>query len=50
MAGNRLNIIDTEFGDILPEDLCTELKDVAKLSMGSDITDMDEKYIRALAE
>jgi len=50
MAGNRLNIIDTEFGDILPEDLCTELKDVAKLSMGSDITDMDEKYIRSLAE
>jgi len=45
-----MNIITTEFGDILPEDLSTELKEVAKLSMGSDITDMDEKYIRNLAE
>ena len=48
--GNRGTLIETDFEDILPEDLQQELKEVAQLSMGSDITEMDEKYIKNLAD
>ena len=42
--------MEVDFSDILPEDLENELKDTARLSMGSDITDQDEMYIKNLAE
>jgi len=38
-----------DFSEILPEEMEQELKEVAKLSMGSDVTDQDEEYIKNLA-
>jgi len=31
--------LETDFAEILPEDMENELKDAARLSMGSDVTD-----------
>lgn len=48
--GVRSKLIETDFSEILNDDMEKELKDTAKLSMGSDVTDQDELYIKSLAE
>jgi len=46
----RSKLITTDLSEILPEDLEAELKHAANLSMGSEITELDETYIHTLAE
>lgn len=41
---------DTDFSDILSEDIETSLKEAAEVSMGTEIADEDVDNIRALAE
>jgi len=43
-------LLETDFSEILPSDLEEELKDTARLSMGSDVTETDEKCIKNLAD
>jgi len=38
-TGIRSKLIAADFSEILPEEMESELKEVAKLSMGSDVTD-----------
>lgn len=47
--GIRSKLLETDFSEILPEDLEEELKDTARLSMGSDVTPTDEQCIKNLA-
>ena len=47
--GFRKNCISTDLSDILTEDIEIELKNMAKISMGSDITQSDLNNIQSLS-
>jgi len=46
--GNRKNIEKVDLTDVLPEDVATSVKMAATISMGSEITDDDIRYIQEL--
>eukprot|EP00002_Diphylleia_rotans_P039153 TRINITY_DN900_c0_g1_i2.p1 TRINITY_DN900_c0_g1~~TRINITY_DN900_c0_g1_i2.p1 ORF type:complete len:567 (-),score=190.71 TRINITY_DN900_c0_g1_i2:361-2061(-) len=48
--GFRSNALSTEFGEILPEELEAELKEIAQISMGTEISDQDIENIRFLCD
>lgn len=48
--GMRSNAAQTDFSDILPEEIETAIKAAAEVSMGTEITDEDLDNIKALAE
>jgi len=47
--GSRTNAISTSFGDILPEELEKEMKQMAIVSMGTEISDSDMANVKLLA-
>jgi nucleolar protein 58 len=49
-VGMRSKAIDTDLSGILPEDIEKDVKDAAEISMGTEISDTDEKYIHALCD
>ncbi|KAF0290149.1 Nucleolar protein 58 [Amphibalanus amphitrite] len=48
--GVRTNALDTDFSDILPEDVEEAVKKAAEISMGTEIADTDIDNIRHLCE
>merc|ERR1719215_2616567 len=46
----RVNCSETDFSDILPEDIEEQVKELAEVSMGTDISEDDLENILALAE
>ena len=44
----RQNASDMDLSGILPEDIEKDVKDAAEISMGTEISETDEKYIIAL--
>lgn len=48
--GMRTNAANTDFSEVLPEELETALKAAAEVSMGTEITEIDLSNIKALAE
>ncbi|RCI14266.1 hypothetical protein L249_6178 [Ophiocordyceps polyrhachis-furcata BCC 54312] len=49
-AGFRTNIVNTDLSDVLPEETEEAVKKAAEISMGTEITDVDLKNIKELAE
>jgi nucleolar protein 58 len=50
LMGMKSNAVDTDFSDVLPEDLEAKVKEAAEVSMGSEISEEDLLNIRALAQ
>jgi len=48
--GQRQRTADTDLSEILTEEIEAEVKQAAEISMGSEITDTDEKFITNLAD
>jgi len=48
--GIRTNAVHTNFADILPEELLEELKEAAKISMGTEVSDEDIDNIQSLCD
>ena len=46
----RQKAVDLDFSGFLPEDIEKDLKDAAEISMGTEISETDEKYITALCD
>lgn len=49
-VGMRHKAAETDLSGILPEDIEKDVKDAAEISMGTEISDIDEKYIIALCD
>ena len=49
-VGQRHQATSTDLSGILPEDIEKDLKDAAEISMGTEISETDETYIRALCD
>ena len=49
-VGQRHNALETDLSGIIPEDIEKDLKDAAEISMGTEISETDEKYIIALCD
>lgn len=49
-AGHRKNISSTDLSDILPEDVESDVKEAAEISMGTEISEEDLINIKYLAE
>ena len=50
MAGVRTNALETDFSEILPEEVEEAVKKAAEISMGTEIADTDIDNIRHLCE
>ncbi|KAG9446956.1 hypothetical protein H6P81_013084 [Aristolochia fimbriata] len=50
LMGYRVNAVDLDFSEILPEEVEAELKGAAVISMGTEVSDLDLANIRALCE
>ncbi|KAG9450898.1 hypothetical protein H6P81_010863 [Aristolochia fimbriata] len=50
LMGNRVNAVDLDFSEILPEEVEAELKEAAVISMGTEVSDLDLANIRALCD
>lgn len=48
--GQRSRISDADFDGVLPEEIEKEVRQAAEISMGTQINEVDEKYIQSLAE
>jgi len=48
--GMRTKVSETDLSDILPEEIEGEVKQAAEISMGTEITETDEKLINHLAQ
>lgn len=48
--GIRTKTSETDLSGILPEDIEKDVKEAAEISMGTEISDVDEKYIWALCD
>jgi nucleolar protein 58 len=48
--GMRSKAVDTDLSFILPEDIEKDVKDASEISMGTEISETDEKYIWALCD
>ena len=49
-VGMRNKAVDTDLSGILPEDIEKDVKDASEISMGTEISETDEKYIWALCD
>eukprot|EP00158_Paraphelidium_tribonemae_P002786 Partr_v1_DN25666_c0_g1_i1_m4900 putative Nucleolar protein len=50
MTANRVNCAELAFDDILPEEIETELKNAAEISMGTEMADTDVFSVMALCQ
>ena len=50
MMGNRVNAVNLDFSEILPEEVEAELKEAAVISMGTEVNDLDLSNIRELCD
>ncbi|KAJ0100265.1 hypothetical protein Patl1_21123 [Pistacia atlantica] len=50
MMGNRTNAAKLDFSEILPEEIETELKEAAMISMGTEVSDLDLINIKELCD
>lgn len=50
MMGNRVNAVNLDFSEILPEEVEAELKEAAVISMGTEVNDLDLLNIRELCD
>jgi nucleolar protein 58 len=50
IIGMKTNTADSDFSEVLPEDLEKQVKEAAEISMGSEITEDDETNIRELCD
>ncbi|XP_057495525.1 probable nucleolar protein 5-2 isoform X1 [Actinidia eriantha] len=50
LMGNRTNAAKLDFSEILPEDVETELKEAAMISMGTEVSDLDLMNIKELCD
>ncbi|KAI3451500.1 hypothetical protein Pfo_008165 [Paulownia fortunei] len=48
LMGNRTNAAKLDFSEILPEEVETELKEAAMISMGTEVSDLDLENIKDL--
>ena len=48
--GIRSNALATDFSDILPEQMAQDLKDVAQISMGTEVSDEDIDNVKQLCD
>ncbi len=47
--GMRTKAADADFGGVVPEEVEKEIKDAAEISMGTEITEVDESHILSLS-
>ena len=50
VMGYRSNAANTDLSEVLPEEIETQLKEAAEVSMGTEITDFDLENIKSLAD
>ncbi|KAF3439425.1 hypothetical protein FNV43_RR17703 [Rhamnella rubrinervis] len=50
LMGNRTNAVKLDFSEILPEEVETELKEAAMISMGTEVSDLDLINIKELCD
>ncbi|XP_048324819.2 probable nucleolar protein 5-1 [Ziziphus jujuba] len=50
LMGNRVNAAKLDFSEILPDDVETELKEAAMISMGTEVSDIDLINIKELCD
>lgn len=50
LMGNRTNAAKLDFSEILPEEVETELKEAAMISMGTEVSDLDLMNIKELCD
>eukprot|EP01018_Ginkgo_biloba_P021564 Gb_26926 [translate_table: standard] len=50
LMGSRVNAADLDFSEILPEEVESELKEAAVISMGTEVSDHDMINIKALCD
>ncbi|OVA15046.1 Nop domain [Macleaya cordata] len=50
LMGNRVNAADLDFSEILPEEVETELKEAAVISMGTEVSELDLINIKELCD
>ncbi|RZC72787.1 hypothetical protein C5167_048266 [Papaver somniferum] len=50
LMGNRTNAADLDFSEVLPEEIETELKEAAVISMGTEVSELDLINIKELCE
>ncbi|GFY94820.1 NOP56-like pre RNA processing ribonucleoprotein [Actinidia rufa] len=50
LMGNRSNAAKLDFSEILPEEVETELKEAAMISMGTEVSDLDLMNIKELCD
>ncbi|KAH7543184.1 hypothetical protein FEM48_Zijuj02G0156400 [Ziziphus jujuba var. spinosa] len=50
LMGNRVNAAKLDFSEILPEEVETELKEAAMISMGTEVSDIDLINIKELCD
>ncbi|KAG9457597.1 hypothetical protein H6P81_002105 [Aristolochia fimbriata] len=50
LMGNRVNAVDLDFSEMLPEETEAELKEAAVISMGTEVSDLDLANIKALCD
>ncbi|KAI5008729.1 hypothetical protein ZWY2020_009777 [Hordeum vulgare] len=50
MMGNRVNAVNLDFSEILPEEVEAELKEAAVISMGTEVNELDLSNIRELCD
>lgn len=50
MLGPRVNCAETDFGDILPEEVEAEVKEAAEISMGTEVSEIDIMNISYLCD
>ncbi|KAF5202237.1 Nucleolar protein [Thalictrum thalictroides] len=50
LMGDRVNAVDLDFSEILPEEIEVELKEAAVISMGTEVSDLDLLNIKELCD
>ncbi|KAI3933808.1 hypothetical protein MKW92_020448, partial [Papaver armeniacum] len=50
LMGNRTNAADLDFSEVLPEEIETELKEAAVISMGTEVSELDLMNIKELCD
>ncbi|PIA61652.1 hypothetical protein AQUCO_00300882v1 [Aquilegia coerulea] len=50
LMGDRVNAVDLDFSEILPEEIEAELKEAAVISMGTEVSDLDLLNIKELCD
>ncbi|KAI3910201.1 hypothetical protein MKW92_006210 [Papaver armeniacum] len=50
LMGNRTNAADLDFSEVLPEEIETDLKEAAVISMGTEVSELDLMNIKELCD